>query len=102
MERVKMMDEPYISKKFDLKGVKKCGARSRNSLRLCKQPAMKNGRCRFHGGMSTGPRTEKGLEASRRARFKHGLYSRGHIKIKREAKSILDSAQYLIKIMEEM
>jgi len=29
-----------------------------------------------HGGASTGPRTPEGLERSRRARWKHGRYSR--------------------------
>ena len=37
---------------------------------------MKNGRCRVHGGLSTGPRTPEGLARSRRANWKHGAYSR--------------------------
>jgi hypothetical protein len=36
---------------------------------------MKNGRCRMHGGLSTGPRTAEGLARSRRARWKHGFDS---------------------------
>ena len=36
---------------------------------------MPNGRCRLHGGLSTGPRTPEGLARSRRARWKHGRYS---------------------------
>ncbi len=36
---------------------------------------MKNGRCRLHGGKSTGPRTPEGLERARRANWKHGRYS---------------------------
>ena len=36
---------------------------------------MANGRCRLHGGKSTGPRTAEGLERMRRAKTKHGLYS---------------------------
>jgi hypothetical protein len=36
---------------------------------------MRNGRCRMHGGMSTGPKTPEGLERSRRARWVHGGYS---------------------------
>ncbi len=36
---------------------------------------MKNGRCRLHGGKSTGPRTPEGLARARRANWKHGLYS---------------------------
>jgi hypothetical protein len=38
--------------------------------------AMPNGRCKVHGGKSTGPRTPEGLERSRRANWKHGYYSR--------------------------
>jgi hypothetical protein len=38
----------------------------------CLSPAMRNGRCRIHGGLSTGPRTPEGLECSRRARWIHG------------------------------
>jgi hypothetical protein len=36
---------------------------------------MPNGRCRLHGGKSTGPRTPEGLANSRRANRKHGHYS---------------------------
>jgi hypothetical protein len=35
---------------------------------------MKNGRCRLHGGLSTGPKTEEGR--ARCGNWKHGLYSR--------------------------
>jgi hypothetical protein len=31
---------------------------------------MPNGRCKVHGGKSTGPRTPEGLERSRRANWK--------------------------------
>jgi hypothetical protein len=37
---------------------------------------MPNGRCKLHGGKSTGPRTMEGLERSRRANWKHGHFSR--------------------------
>jgi hypothetical protein len=36
---------------------------------------MKNGRCRLHGGRSTGPRTEAGIARIRAARTSHGLWS---------------------------
>jgi hypothetical protein len=52
----------------------RCGAMTRHG-KECRAPAMRNGRCRMHGGLSTGPRTPEGLERSRRARWKHGLYS---------------------------
>ena len=34
---------------------------------------MANGRCRMHGGKSTGPRTAEGLERPRKARLKHAI-----------------------------
>jgi hypothetical protein len=37
---------------------------------------MANGRCKLHGGKSTGPRTAAGVEAIQRARTKHGFYLR--------------------------
>lgn len=49
----------------------RCEARTRKGT-PCKAQAMRNGRCRNHGGMSTGPRTPEGkavaLEALARGR----------------------------------
>jgi hypothetical protein len=54
----------------------RCGARSKRTGKPCRGAAMPNGRCKFHGGKSTGPRTPEGLERSRRANWKHGYFSR--------------------------
>jgi hypothetical protein len=53
----------------------RCGASTRQRT-ACRNPAMRNGRCRMHGGMSTGPRTPEGLERSRRARWNTGRIRR--------------------------
>ena len=53
-----------------------CGARSKRTGKPCQGAAMPNGRCKLHGGKSTGPRTPEGLERSRRANWKHGHFSR--------------------------
>ena len=58
----------------DLSTARPCGARGKRSGAPCRAPAMRNGRCRLHGGLSTGPRTADGAR-SRRARWKHGGYS---------------------------
>ena len=50
----------------------RCGARTRSG-QPCQGPAMANGRCRMHGGTSTGPRTEEGLESIRKLRTRSGL-----------------------------
>jgi hypothetical protein len=52
----------------------RCGAKTRRGT-PCRAPAMSNGRCRLHGGKSTGPRTAEGLERCRQAHWKHGIYS---------------------------
>ena len=52
----------------------RCGARNRAGG-SCRAPAMANGRCRLHGGKSTGPITCEGLERSRKANWRHGHYS---------------------------
>jgi hypothetical protein len=54
----------------------RCGARSKRTGKPCQGAAMPNGRCKLHGGKSTGPRTPEGLERSRRATWKHGHFSR--------------------------
>lgn len=40
--------------------VRRCGARCKRSGQPCKARALANGRCRFHGGLSTGPKTPEG------------------------------------------
>jgi len=39
---------------FVLNGAKPCGAKGKRSGKPCRCPAMPNGRCRLHGGKSTG------------------------------------------------
>jgi len=58
----------------------KCGARCRDG-HACRAPAVwdfehdrpRNGRCRVHGGLSTGPRTEEGKQRSREGARRGGL-----------------------------
>src|SRR5262249_56109705 len=52
-------------------------------------PAMPNGRCRLHGGLSTGPRTAAGLARSRRSRWKHGARSAEVSALRRAARAQL-------------
>jgi hypothetical protein len=49
----------------------RCGARTRTGTHCLRWP-MPNGRCRLHGGCSTGPRTAEGLARIRAARTIHG------------------------------
>lgn len=55
---------------------KLCGAKARtNSYQPCRQPAMANGRCRLHGGKSSGAKSEEGIARMKSANTKHGFYS---------------------------
>ena len=45
---------------------------------------MKNGRCRLHGGLSTGPKTPEGIERIRQSRTKHGELSKASREKRRE------------------
>ncbi|WP_269153123.1 HGGxSTG domain-containing protein [Methylobacterium crusticola] len=60
----------------------RCGAQTRSGS-ACRAGAVANGRCRIHGGASTGPRTPEGLERSRRSTWKHGRYSAEAIAFRR-------------------
>ena len=42
---------------------RKCGAYARSTGNPCQGKGLRNGRCRNHGGYSTGPRTEAGKMA---------------------------------------
>ena len=59
----------------DFSTAPRCGAKTRRGT-SCECPAMRNGRCRLHGGLSTGPKTAEGIERIRRAVTKHGRYSK--------------------------
>lgn len=50
----------------------RCEAHTRRGT-LCQRPGTKqNGRCRLHGGRSTGPRTEEGLARLTASKITHG------------------------------
>jgi len=55
----------------DFMAAPRCGAGTRAGC-ACRQPAMANGRCRLHGGKSTGARTAAGLARCRAASLVHG------------------------------
>src|SRR3954451_11684027 len=78
----------------------RCGARCRDGER-CRSAGMANGRCRMHGGPSTGPRTAEGLERSRKSGWKHGHYSAEAKQVRREARQQLQLLRQLIAAGDE-
>ena len=61
---------------------------------------MANGRCRMHGGASTGPRTPEGLERCRRANWKHGRRSREAIEERRQARELIRGIRILAAALD--
>jgi hypothetical protein len=82
----------------DLQEVKRCGAKNRQGL-ACRCPAMRNGRCRLHGGLSTGPRTAKGRESIRRARTVHGFYSEAARSERRRARQTSTALRRVLDLL---
>ena len=57
--------------------VKRCKAESRRTGERCKAPATRSKAvCRFHGGRSTGPRTDEGRARCAAAKTIHGTETR--------------------------
>ena len=66
-------------------GLPKCGAKTRSGDR-CGHYSMKNGRCRYHGGLSTGPKNP---------RVKHGHYTKSAIEERRWLNELIKEANQL-------
>ena len=63
---------------------RRCHAKTRKGT-PCQRPAnKKNGRCRLHGGASSGPITEVGRARISAANLRHGKYTKDKLKKRRE------------------
>jgi hypothetical protein len=40
--------------------IRRCGAHCKSTGKPCRARALENGRCKYHGGLSTGPKTVEG------------------------------------------
>jgi thiol-disulfide isomerase/thioredoxin len=73
----------------------KCRARTRSG-KPCQAPAMSNGRCRMHGGMSPGaPKGNKNA-------FKHGRYTAEVIERHRETSELVRAMRALARTTREL
>ena len=68
----------------------RCGAKTRQG-KDCRSPAMKNGRCRMHGGKSSGAPL-----GSAHGLFKHGFYTKQSLKLHKDMKKVLTETFTLI------
>jgi hypothetical protein len=61
---------------------------------------MPNGKCRLHGGKSTGPGTIEGIERIRAARTTHGYYTAEMIELRRQCAEARRPVRALVRAME--
>lgn len=55
----------------------RCSAKSKRTGMQCKAPAIRGKfKCKFHGGLSTGPRTQEGRNRCAQAKLVHGRETR--------------------------
>jgi hypothetical protein len=76
----------------------RCGARTRGGA-TCKSRSMPNGRCRMHGGKSTGPRTAEGLARLRAARTIHGEYGADARELRAMIRKLKAATKQLIEVV---
>jgi hypothetical protein len=75
----------------DLSLLPRCTAMAKNSGNQCKQPAMANGKCHWHGGKSTGaPQGNKNA-------LRHGLYCKEVLAKSRRLRTLLVECKKLLK-----
>ena len=77
----------------------RCGARTR-ACTPCKGPAMPNGRCRMHGGASTGPRTPEGLRRIVKARTVHGRYGAEMRELRRLMRALDEEQRRVLELVK--
>ena len=81
----------------NLSSLQLCGARTRQGG-ICRHVAMTNGRCRFHGGLSTGRRTAEGIEAHREAVTRHGGRSQATRDFRRMVRELRADARRMMEM----
>lgn len=89
MRLTKCISELGINTRFgpNWSGVR-CLAKTRRGTK-CQSAAFKhNGRCRLHGGSSTGARTLEGLQRISEANFKHGRQTKEKLRAQRHSADV--------------
>lgn len=74
----------------DLQSLSRCSAKAKSTQKQCRQAAMKNGKCYWHGGKSTGPPKDN-INA-----LKHGDYTREALAERKLISQLLkESAEFI-------
>jgi hypothetical protein len=82
----------------------RCTAKSKRSGEQCKKPALKTSctqKCQFHGGRSTGPKTQAGKDRQRVAVTKTGAFTKQAAEDRARSMRVLrglEDAMYVLKM----
>jgi hypothetical protein len=71
----------------DLALLPRCNAKAKSTGVQCKQPAMKNGKCHWHGGKSTG------APLGNMNSFKHGMYTKESLERRKNIRQLLKTCR---------
>lgn len=81
----------------------RCTAKSKRSGEQCRRPALKTSRtqkCEFHGGRSTGPKTDAGKARHQAAVTTSGNYTEAAIKDKRRSALMLAGLEDAMRVLK--
>ena len=79
----------------------RCGAKTRRGT-PCQRPANKqNGRCRLHGGASTGPQTEQGRANIAAANTTTGQHTKAKIAKRKEDAKVAKGLRDRLRVIEQ-
>jgi hypothetical protein len=82
----------------DLSKAARCEAKTRQGT-VCQCPAMPNGRCRLHGGLSTGPKTAEGIKRIQEAVTTHGRRTKGAEMENAKFRRLIGKAHETLKLL---
>lgn len=98
---IRLAPLPRKEPHFHLRNAIQCGAKTRRNT-SCKQPAMSAGRCRLHGGKSTGPRTAEGKARSKMNALKHGHYTASAILAWKKIRDLRTAKATLLELRKSL
>ena len=79
----------------------RCGAKTRRGT-ACQRPANKqNGRCRLHGGRSTGPKSAEGRAKIAAANLRHGEFTQAKIAKRKEDAKVAKELRNRLRVIEQ-
>jgi hypothetical protein len=83
--------QPWLNGLTAANNVKRCGAKTRRKeCSPCKSPGMPNGRCRMHGGKSTGAPIGR-----LHGRYRHGYYTHAEKQLRDHTSALMLAAKKL-------